>query len=227
MLPPVALLCLAAVEPATLEGAAVPARWQPVFGVLETTHVRNGLTFLLTAQAAVGVGGGFDVGAALDQTAAPFVGPGAMTAAHVTARKVLVESAPAPEHMRLRAALTADVSAAWFGGSPATQSVTDPRLWTGLRDYNGELGFALSGTTSFTWFVKAAVLLSIDKAPPSPGPLEGPPPPFNAGVAASLEGSTSLNVGWFHAIAGLRAMLHGRPEDERLTLLSFLGICLG
>jgi hypothetical protein len=210
-LPLVALLSLGATdldkprEPSGLVGALVPDRGQFLVGVLETTHALNGLKAELSLATSVGLGAGFDVGAAVDHTLAPLVGPGSMTAVHLTGRKVLIDSGPNPDIVRWRTALTLDVSAAWFDAPPAQEGEADPRQWSGLRNYNVELGFVLGSGRSVGWFMKSTVLVSLDTQPASPGPLEGAAAPFTFGLSGTLEGGMAINYGCLHATTGVPA----------------------
>jgi hypothetical protein len=231
MLPFVALLLLGANEvqkarePAGLLGASVPEQGQPVVGIIESTHAINGLKLQLSAMGVIGLGRGFDVGATIDHTFVPLAG--AMTAAHLTARKVLSDTGRQPNGTRFRTALTLDVSAAWFANSAAEEGQSDPRLWTGLRNYNAELGFAFGSERMFGVFLKASVLVSLDTSPPSLGPLDGPPRAYTVGASGKLEVGTAITTGIFHGFSGVRLAVNSRPEDERVTLITFLGIALG
>ena len=208
-----------------LVGTGVPMAGQPLLGASELLHAGNGLQLILTANAKVGLGGGFDVGAALDHSVVPFLGARTMTAAHVSARKLLSEAGP--ERLNGRLALSLDVSAAWFGSPPGQRDAGDPRVWTGLRDYNAELGAWVSTGTTVGLFAKAAVICSLDTHPPPGAPLGGVPAPATFGATAVLDIGSHLDVGRFHGLTGIRVMLHSRPDDERFSLVTFVGLALG
>jgi hypothetical protein len=208
-----------------LVGTGVPMPGQPLVGVSEVLHAGNGLQLILTASAKVGLGRGVDVGAALDHSVVPFLGARTMTAAHVSARKLISEAGP--ERFNGRLALSLDVSAAWFGSPPQPSEVGDPRLWTGLRDYNAELGAWFSTGTTVGLFAKAAVIVSMDTHPPLGGPLGGLPPAATFGATGVLDAGSHLDVGRFHGVTGIRVALHSRPDDERFTLVTFVGLAIG
>jgi hypothetical protein len=208
-----------------LVGTGVPMAGQPLVGVSEMMHAGNGLQILLTASAKVGLGGGFDVGASLDHSLVPLLGARTMTAAHLSARKLLSEAGP--ERLNGRLAVYVDVSAAWFGSPPQPSEPGDPRLWTGLRDYNAELGAWLSTGTTVGLFARAAVIVSMDTHPPSGGPLGGVPPAETFGATAIVDLGSHLDVARFHGVTGIRLMLHSRPDDEKFSLVTFVGLALG
>jgi hypothetical protein len=215
----------AAAPESLLAGTGVPPPGKPVVGVAEVMHVSNGLQIILTAAAKVGVGAGFDVGAALDHSLVPFVGPRTLTAAHLSSRKRLYDKGPEGHFMR--AALYLDVSAAWFGSDPSQEQPGDPRLWTGLRDYNAELGawFSIGGGVGV--FGRVALLGSLDAHPPPGGPLGGLPPSATYGVTGIAEVGSHLDVSRFHSLMGVRLMVHSRAEDERISLVTFIGMAIG
>lgn len=213
-------------EPAGPAGAAVPAQGRWLFTLTEVTHP-VGFSLLVSAATCVGLGKGFDLGLAVDHSLSPLFGNGALFAGHLTSRFVLTDTRDEASGRRWRTALTADVSGALFTGSPGATTATDPRSWTGLRNYNAELGLAASSDSTVSYFMRVAVLVSVDTQPESLGPLQGLPPPWSLGASGVLEGGSAINSQLFHATFGLRLMLHSRLEDERITVLSFLGVALG
>jgi hypothetical protein len=227
----VALLSLTSTDVRTaapeslLVGTGVPPPGRPVVGVAEEMQASNGLQIILTANAKVGAGAGFDVGAALDHSLAPFLGPRTLTAAHLSSRKRLYDSGPEGHFKRV--ALYLDVSAAWFGSAPSQEQPGDPRLWKGLRDYNAELGAWFSIGGGIGVFGRVAVLGSLDTHPPPGGPLGGVPAAMTYGATGIAEVGSHLDAGHFHALMGVRLMVHSRSDDERISLVTFIGMALG
>jgi hypothetical protein len=232
VLPLLALLSLSAEEVekplpiASPAGAAVPELGRPLFSVTGTVNPAD-VGLVVSAAARIGLGRGFELGIAGDHSLVPLLDAGSFAAGHVTARVRVNDRWIEQWERHVHTALTFDVSAATFGGRPAQDNGSGARYWTGLRNYNGEVGLAVSLDSTVAWFARGALLASVDTQPLPSGPLQGPPPTWTLGVSTVLEAGAGINLGRTHVTLGVRCMIHSRPEDERVTMLSFMGVALG
>ncbi len=208
-------------------GAAVPARGQPVFAVLEQSYLNNGIEMVLATQASIGVGAGIDLGVKLEHSLLPVLGPGSLTVAHVIGRKALWDTGKLPDRSRLRTTFNADVSAAWAGDEQPGAAQTDARRWMGLRNYTAELGCTFATDWIFDMYVKTSVLVSMDTSPISAGPLSGVPPRYDFGAAFGLELGSELRLGSLLTVVGIRLMAHSRPDDEAFSYVTIVGFGFG
>jgi hypothetical protein len=214
-------------ERASPFGATVPARGQPVFGVVAQTYANDSLELLVAAQASIGVGAGIDLGAKVEHSVLPLLGPGSLMVAHVIGRKALWDTGKAPDRPRFRTTFSADVSAAWAADAQPGGAQTDARRWLGLRDYNAELGCTFATDWLFDLYAKTSVLMSLDTSPISPGPLSGPPPRYDLGAVFALELGYQLRFKEVLAVVGIRLMGHTRADDEAFSCVTFIGVGFG
>ncbi|MFT3836708.1 MAG: hypothetical protein QM723_06905 [Myxococcaceae bacterium] len=214
--------------PPSLFGARVIGRGRVLYGLSAWYAIASGSTFIPALRPTVGfgLGGGFDVTVGLDVTLPPWPDRETMEAVELTVRRELPKAGP------VDLALTLELLAARFGSKESAENLAGPRHTTGLRDLNAGFGLPMSFGPRATYTVKPFVIASFDLQPASNGPLTGAPPQWTLGWTVGLDAGYELAwpitaIGALRIRPGARVLLHTRPDDKTVTLLSTLTISGG